>query len=99
MTYTFPAIGVWLCSFEFVGFSMSTTNGIAFGLSLNSTSMDAGWQLKQADTTEINTFSGTRIVSVTNLTTTLYCVVQVGTVPASIYPNVNYYTVQCVRIA
>ena len=97
MNYTFPAIGVWLCVYEFIGFNMASAGGIAFGLSLNSTLMDSGWHLKQSSTNDVGSYSGTRIVSVSNLTTTLYCLCQVSSTTSS--PNVNYYTLQCTRIA
>ena len=98
LTYTFPAIGVWLCVFEFTGLTLNGSAGLTYGMSLNNTSMDTGWNLSQITyRCDTDCFSTTRILSVSNLTTTLYCLAQVGS--SYFTPTITKYTVQCTRIA
>jgi len=97
LTYTFPAIGVWMCVFQFTGVTIQSYT-LTYGLSLNSTSMDTGWNTSFMNQTGTDkTLTTTRMISVSNLTTTLYCLVQGGYVYN--VPTITNYTVQCVRIA
>ena len=72
---------------------------LTYGLSLNNTSMDTGWNTSFMNQTgcDTKTFTTTRMIAVSNLTTTLYCLVQGGYVYN--VPTITNYTVQCVRIA
>ena len=79
LTCTFLAIGVWLCVFQFTGLTLNGSAGLTFGMFLNNTSIDTGWNLSEITyRCDTDCFSITKILSVSNLSTNLYFTAQVG---------------------
>ena len=85
-----------MCVFEGSAINVLSNETVDFALSTSSTDTDAGWPCSQFIYGS-GAFHTTRILTVTNLTTTIYPLVWVSDNTNN--AGIMYYTLQCVRIA
>ena len=96
LAYNFPSIGVWMCVFQASVLNLPNTATIECVLSTSSTAYETSWSYPSVIWGS-GIIQNTRILTVTNLTTTIYPLLEASS--NNPVPTIMYCTLQCVRIA